>query len=62
MRVTWQPLDFAAGFRAVGQAILAHQDPVLATHGSWHFPPMIPYLYGLGLRAGLPWEIACPSW
>ncbi|GLY79585.1 hypothetical protein [Actinoallomurus iriomotensis] len=55
---SWQPLDFAAGFRASGQAILAHRDPVLATHGSWHFLPMIPYLYGLGLRAGLPWEIA----
>jgi hypothetical protein len=55
---SWQPLDFANGFKAAGQAVLAHQDPVVATHGSWHFLPMIPYLYGLGLGAGLPWEIA----
>ncbi|MDN3354848.1 glycosyltransferase 87 family protein [Actinomadura sp. DC4] len=55
---SWQPLDFVDGFKPAGQAILAHQDPVLATHGSWHFLPMIPYLYALGLRAGLPWEIA----
>ncbi len=55
---SWQPVDFMYGFRPAGQAILAHQDPVLATKGSWHFLPMIPYLYALGLRAGLPWEIA----
>jgi hypothetical protein len=55
---SWQPIDFAYGFKAAGQAVLAHQDPVIATHGSWHFLPMIPYLYALGLRAGLPWEIA----
>jgi hypothetical protein len=55
---SWQPIDFVNGFKPAGQAILARQDPVLATHGSWHFLPMIPYLYALGLRAGLPWEIA----
>lgn len=54
----WQPPDFIYSFKPAGQAILAHQDPVLATQGSWHFLPMIPYLYALGLRAGLPWEIA----
>lgn len=54
----WQPPDFVYSFKPAGQAILAHQDPVLATEGSWHFLPMIPYLYALGLRAGLPWEIA----
>jgi hypothetical protein len=55
---SWQPTDLNWGFRHAGQAVLAHQDPVLATQGSWHFLPMIPYLYALGLRAGLPWEIA----
>jgi hypothetical protein len=55
---SWQPIDYFYGFHAAGQAILTRQDPILATHGSWHFLPMIPYLYGLGLRAGLPWEIA----
>lgn len=55
---SWQPLDFVYSFKPAGQAILAHQDPVLATQGSWHFLPMVPYLYALGLRAGLPWELA----
>jgi hypothetical protein len=31
---------------------------VLATQGSWHFLPMIPYFYALVLATGLPWEIA----
>ncbi len=55
---SWQPVDFAEGFKPAGLAILHHQDPVLATHGSWHFLPMIPYFYALGLAMGLPWEIA----
>lgn len=55
---SWQPIDFLDSFKPAGQAILAQQDPVQATQGSWHFLPMIPYLYALGLRAGLPWEIA----
>jgi hypothetical protein len=55
---SWQPIDYVLGFKPAGQAVLAHQDPVLATHGSWHFLPMIPYLYALGLHAGLPWELA----
>lgn len=54
----WQPVDFVEGFKPAGEAILAGQDPVLYTEGSWHFLPMIPYLYALGLGVGLPWEIA----
>jgi hypothetical protein len=55
---SWQPVDYAEGFRPAGLAILHHQDPVLATQGSWHFLPMIPYFYALALATGLPWEIA----
>jgi hypothetical protein len=55
---SWQPVDFAEGFKPAGLAILHHQDPVLATQGSWHFLPMIPYFYALALSTGLPWEIA----
>lgn len=55
---SWQPVDFAEGFRPAGLAILHHQDPVLATQGSWHFLPMIPYFYALALATGLPWEFA----
>lgn len=53
-----QPVDFNEGFRHAGRAILHHQDPVLATQGSWHFLPMIPYFYALTLATGLPWEVA----
>jgi hypothetical protein len=55
---SWQPVDFAEGFKPAGLAILHRQDPVLATQGSWHFLPMIPYFYALALATGLPWEIA----
>src|SRR5689334_5390779 len=55
---SWQPVDFAEGFQHAGRAILHHQDPVLATQGSWHFLPMIPYFYALVLATGLPWEVA----
>src|SRR3569833_217701 len=55
---SWQPGDFAEVFKPAGLAILHHQDPVLATQGSWHFLPMIPYFYALALATGLPWEIA----
>jgi hypothetical protein len=55
---SWQPVDFSEGFKPAGLAILHHQDPVLATQGSWHFLPMIPYFYALVLATGLPWEIA----
>ncbi|MCW2887618.1 MAG: hypothetical protein QOE54_4806 [Streptosporangiaceae bacterium] len=55
---SWQPVDFIEGFKPAGQAILAGQDPVLSTNGSWHFLPMIPYFYALALSIGLPWEIA----
>jgi hypothetical protein len=55
---SWQPVDFAEGFKPAGLAVLHHQDPVLATQGSWHFLPMIPYFYALTLATGLPWEIA----
>jgi hypothetical protein len=55
---SWQPVDFNEGFRHAGRAVLHHQDPVLATQGSWHFLPMIPYFYALALATGLPWEVA----
>src|SRR3569833_1465609 len=55
---SWQPVDFAEGFKPAGLAILHHQDPVLATQGSWHFLPMLPYFYALALATGLPWELA----
>lgn len=54
----WQPVDFVAGFRPAGEAVLAGQDPVLSTNGSWHFLPMVPYLYAAGLGVGLPWVAA----
>ncbi|GAA2117530.1 glycosyltransferase 87 family protein [Actinomadura alba] len=55
---SWQPVDFVLSFKPAGEAVLAGQDPVLATEGAWHFLPMIPYLYAAGLAVGLPWEIA----
>ena len=55
---SFQPVDFNEGFRHAGRALLHHQDPVLATQGSWHFLPMIPYFYALALATGLPWEVA----
>jgi hypothetical protein len=55
---SWQPVDFIEGFKPAGLAILAGQDPVLSTEGSWHFLPMIPYFYAIALSVGLPWEIA----
>lgn len=59
---SWQPVDFGESFKPAGQAVLHHQDPVLATQGSWHFLPMIPYLYALVLATGLPWEIGGRLW
>jgi hypothetical protein len=55
---SWQPVDFINGFKPAGEAILAGQDPVLSTNGSWHFLPMIPYFYAFALALGLPWVIA----
>lgn len=55
---TWQPVDFMNSFKPAGEAILAHQDPVLGSKGGWHFLPTIPYIYGLLLWTGLPWEVA----
>src|SRR5690606_1952647 len=34
------------------------EDPVLASEEGWHFLPTIPYMYGLLLWLGIPWEIA----
>jgi hypothetical protein len=55
---SWQPVDFIEGFKPAGLAILAGRDPVLSTNGSWHFLPMIPYIYAFFLFIGLPWVIA----
>ncbi|MBO2447036.1 hypothetical protein J4573_08040 [Actinomadura barringtoniae] len=54
----WQPVDFLEGFKPAGEAVLHGQDPVLSTDGSWHFLPMVPYFYALGLSVGLPWVVA----
>lgn len=54
---TWQPVDYMESFRPAGEAILNHQDPVLGSKGGWHFLPTIPYMYGLLLWLGIPWEI-----
>lgn len=54
----WQPVDYVNSFQPAGQAILDHRDPVLESNGGWHFLPMIPYMYGLLLWAGIPWEYA----
>jgi len=55
---SWQPVDFIQGFQEAGRAAQTLQDPVLASNGSWHFLPMIPYFYGILLSTGLPWVIA----
>jgi hypothetical protein len=55
---TWQPVDFVESFKPAGEAVLNRQDPVLGSDGGWHFLPTIPYVYGLLLWLGIPWEIA----
>ncbi|MBB2910113.1 hypothetical protein FHS43_001359 [Streptosporangium becharense] len=54
---TWQPVDFVESFKPAGEAILNREDPVLGSEGGWHFLPTIPYVYGLLLWLGIPWEI-----
>jgi hypothetical protein len=54
----WQPVDFDQGFQTAGQAVVHGRDPVLASNGSWHFLPMVPYYYGAALSTGLPWAVA----
>lgn len=54
----WQPVDYVESFKPAGVAILNGEDPVLASEGGWHFLPMIPYVYGILLWTGLPWEYA----
>jgi hypothetical protein len=53
---THQPVDFVNSFRPAGEAVLNGQDPVLASKGGWHFLPTIPYVYGILLWFGIPWE------
>ncbi|MCG5218985.1 hypothetical protein [Streptosporangium sp. KLBMP 9127] len=55
---SWQPVDFVNSFKPAGEAVLNRQDPVLGSNGGWHFLPTIPYVYGLLLWLGIPWEIA----
>ncbi|GLX02803.1 hypothetical protein [Microtetraspora sp. NBRC 16547] len=55
---SWQPIDFVNSFRPAGEAIVNHRDPVLESNGGWHFLPTIPYVYGLLLWFGIPWEVA----
>ncbi|MCT9929257.1 hypothetical protein N5079_03375 [Planotetraspora sp. A-T 1434] len=55
---TWQPVDFINSFKPAGEAIRNHHDPVLESNGGWHFLPTIPYVYGLLLWLGIPWEIS----
>ncbi|MFC4057622.1 hypothetical protein ACFOWE_04915 [Planomonospora corallina] len=54
----WQPVDFVNSFKPAGEAILNREDPVLGSKGGWHFLPTIPYVYGLLLWLGIPWEWA----
>ncbi|MFI6299649.1 hypothetical protein ACIBEJ_49200 [Nonomuraea sp. NPDC050790] len=54
----WQPVDFMESFKPAGEAILNGQDPVIASEGGWHFLPTIPYVYGILLWLGIPWEYA----
>ncbi|GAA0999195.1 hypothetical protein GCM10009555_099900 [Acrocarpospora macrocephala] len=51
----WQPIDYVNSFRPAGEAILNGGNPV---NSGWHFLPTIPYVYGLLLWLGIPWEIA----
>ncbi|QFY06971.1 hypothetical protein GBF35_09975 [Nonomuraea phyllanthi] len=53
-----QPVDFVESFKPAGEAILRGEDPVLASEGGWHFLPTIPYVYGILLWLGIPWEFA----
>ncbi|MFC0866200.1 hypothetical protein ACFHYQ_28265 [Sphaerimonospora cavernae] len=53
----WQPPDYVGSFKPAGEAILNHRDPVLESNGGWHFLPTIPYMYGLLLWLGIPWEV-----
>ncbi|MEU8250420.1 hypothetical protein [Nonomuraea sp. NPDC048916] len=55
---SWQPVDFMESFRPAGEAVLNGEDPVLASEGGWHFLPTIPYVYGILLWLGIPWEYA----
>ncbi|AQZ65997.1 unnamed protein product [[Actinomadura] parvosata subsp. kistnae] len=55
---SWQPVDFVESFKPAGEAVLRGQDPVLASEGGWHFLPTIPYVYGILLWLGIPWEYA----
>ncbi|MGN9838767.1 hypothetical protein ACTMTI_11660 [Nonomuraea sp. H19] len=55
---SWQPVDFMESFKPAGEAVLRGQDPVLASEGGWHFLPTIPYVYGILLWFGIPWEYA----
>ncbi|MFC4114558.1 hypothetical protein [Nonomuraea zeae] len=55
---TWQPVDFMESFKPAGEAVLRGEDPVLASEGGWHFLPTIPYVYGILLWLGIPWEYA----
>ncbi|WP_336215616.1 hypothetical protein [Nonomuraea sp. LPB2021202275-12-8] len=52
----WQPVDFIHSFKPAGEAVLRGEDPVLASEGGWHFLPTIPYVYGILLWLGIPWE------
>ncbi|MBG0828637.1 hypothetical protein HS041_12745 [Planomonospora sp. ID67723] len=52
----WQPVDFVNSFKPAGEAVLNGEDPVLGSKGGWHFLPTIPYVYGLLLWLGIPWE------
>ncbi|MFI7451519.1 hypothetical protein ACIBQX_28765 [Nonomuraea sp. NPDC049714] len=55
---SWQPVDFIHSFKPAGEAVLRGEDPVLASEGGWHFLPTIPYVYGILLWLGIPWEFA----
>ncbi|GAA5063126.1 hypothetical protein HNP84_008074 [Thermocatellispora tengchongensis] len=55
---SWQPVDYVNSFGKAAQAVVEGKDPVLESNGGWHFLPTIPYVYGLLLAVGIPWEYA----
>lgn len=54
-RSDWQPIDYVNSFRPAGEAVVNGTNPV---NSGWHFLPTIPYMYGLLLWLGIPWEYA----
>jgi hypothetical protein len=51
------PHDVAAYFRHAGELALHGRDPMTALpRFQWNFLPLMPYVFALEVRTGLPWE------